>query len=338
MKAVYLEGPQKYSVIDRPDPVPGPDEVLIRIKAAGICGSDVHAFEGHSTVVKYPLTPGHEMFGFVESAPKGAHVKAGDRVTVFPTMGCGKCKACKEGRDNHCPDVNVKGLTRDGGVFAEYMVMPQHLVLKVPDEISAEVAPLIEPAAVGVHVNRRAGTKPGDKVVVIGSGVIGTVIAQVARAYGAEEIVLIDTMASRGPFLKSIGFDNFVLAGEGCVEKARELIGAADIVHDTVCFDGTIDNALDMLAPGGKLVLVASPHGNQKISFSYPKFYKPELSFIGTRNYRPDDWHETLRVLAAHKFDPSPMVTGVWPLVEFPAAYKDLRAHPEKHLKVLVEP
>ena len=338
MKAVFLEGAKKFSVIDRPEPTRGPDDVLIKITAAGICGSDVHAFEGHSTVVAYPLTPGHEMVGVVEEAPADAHVKPGDRVTVFPTMACGTCKACLDGRDNHCPSYDVKGLTVDGGVFAEKMVMPKHLVLKVPDAISDEVAPVIEPSAVAVHVNKRAGTKPGDAVAVIGSGVIGTVIAMAARAYGAEKIVMIDTLEARRPFLKSVGFDNFVVAGPNTVEEARALVGPVDIVIDTVCFDGTIDNGLDMLAPGGKLVLVASPHGDQKISFSYPKFYKPELSFIGTRNYVQADWHETLQMLAEGRFDPSPLVTGIWPLVDFVTAYGELRAHPEKHLKVLVRP
>ncbi|MDX9862868.1 MAG: alcohol dehydrogenase catalytic domain-containing protein [Rhodospirillales bacterium] len=339
MKAVFVQGPGDLAVVDRDSPSPGAGEAVVRIVAAGICASDVGVFEGFNPIAVYPLTPGHECIGVVETAPEGAAVRPGDRVTVYPSVGCGTCPACLAGRYNHCPTFKVIGISRDGGIFAERVAIPVAQLLPVPDGLGELESALIEPTAVAVHVNRRAAAVLGSRVVVIGTGVIGTLVAQVARAYEASRVVVVDRMESRRSFLADLGFDHFVRADEGpLADGLRAHLEAADVVFDCVCANGTVDAALDLLAPGGKLVMVASPHGEHHLDLPFAKVYRRELSLIASRNYVPDDFREAMRLLAEGAVKTEPLVTGVWPLAEFGAAYADLKAHPDRHLKVLLKP
>jgi L-iditol 2-dehydrogenase/L-gulonate 5-dehydrogenase len=339
MKAVFLEKPGSLSVVERDSPSPGPGEALVRIVAAGICASDVGVIEGFNPIAVYPLTPGHECVGVVEAAPDDALVRPGDRVTVYPSVGCGTCPACLAGRYNHCPTFKVIGISRDGGIFAEHVVVPAAQLLPVPAALGELESALIEPTAVAVHVNRRAAAAAGCRVVVIGTGVIGTLVAQVARAYDASDVVVVDRMESRRAFLAGLGFDHFVKADDGPLgEKIRRHLDAADVVFDCVCANATIDAALDLLTPGGKLVMVASPHGEHRLELPFAKVYRRELSLIASRNYVPDDFREAMRLMAEERVKTGPLVTGVWPLGEFAAAYADLKTHPDRHLKVLLRP
>ncbi len=339
MKAVFVERPGSLAVIDCDPPSPGPGEALVRIVTAGICASDVGVIEGFNPIASYPLTPGHECVGVVEAAPDGAAVRPGDRVTVYPSIGCGTCPACLAGRYNHCPTFKVIGISRGGGIFAERVVVPAVQLLRVPAALGERESALIEPASVAVHVNRRAQAAPGCRVVVIGTGVIGTLVAQVARAYDASDIVVVDRMESRRTFLAGIGFDHFVKAEEGrLAAELRRHLESADVVFDCVCANATVDAALDLLTPGGKLIMVASPHGEHRLDLSFAKIYRRELSLIASRNYVPDDFREAMRLMVEGRVKTEPLITGVWPLAEFVAAYADLKAHPDRHLKVLIQP
>jgi threonine dehydrogenase-like Zn-dependent dehydrogenase len=169
--------------------------------------------------------------------------------------------------------------------------------------------------------------------------VVGTLVAQVARAYGAREITLIDRLESRRAMLARLGFERFVLAnGAPLAPQVLAGGGLVDIVYDTVCSDATIDLGAEVLTPGGRLVLVAVPHGDAPLAVAYAKIYRRELALIAARNYVPDDFKEAIRLLEADAVDPDPMITGRFPLAEFAAAYADLTGHPERHLKVLLQP
>ena len=339
MKAVHVEGPGSFRVVDRAEPEPAAGEAVLRIVAAGICASDVGVVEGHNPIAAYPLTLGHECVGVVEEAPADTSLRKGDWATVYPSVGCGGCPACRAGRINHCPTFRVLGISHDQGVFAERIAVPAAQLLQVPDGLRGRNGALIEPTAVAVHVNRRAGTVAGQRVVVIGCGVIGTLIAQVARAYGAAEIVAVDRMESRRTLLSNLGFEHFMLAdGAPLVERLREEGEAADVVFDTVCTAETIDAALESLSPGGRLVLVAAPRGGHEIPLGYAKVYRRELALIASRNYVPDDFIEAMRLLDSGDVDAAPLITGVWPLDRFPEAYAELLAKPERHAKILLEP
>ena len=308
----------------------------MRIVCAGICASDLATIRGDNPIAVYPLTLGHESIGVVESAPAGAAVAAGDWVTVYPSIGCGHCPACRAGRINHCPTFTVLGISRDGGLFSERVAVGVDQLLPMPPALHGERGALVEPAAVAVHVNRRGGTRAGERVLIVGAGVVGILTAQVARAYGAAEVILIDRLASRRAVLEQLGFSRFLVAGGDALEQQ---VGAAvDVVYDTVCSEATLALGANVLSPGGRLVLVAVPHGTAPLGMPFARIYRRELALIASRNYVPDDFREAIRLLEAGALETAPMVSATWPLADFAAAYADLTGHPERHLKVLLRP
>lgn len=337
MQAVYLDGPGNLAVIDRPLPAPGPGEVVLRVVMAGICASDLSVIKGLNPVAAYPLTPGHECVGVVEAVGEGSSFQPGDWAVMFPSIGCGKCKACRAGKVNHCPTYQVFGINRDSGCFAEQLVLPEGQLIAVPDSLRNAMAALVEPSAVGVHVNRRAGTTADETVLVIGAGVIGMLTAMVARAMGASRVALVDRFASRGELAQRCGFTEFELAGPGCIERLREQ-GAFDIVFDCVGLPATMADGVAALSPGGRLVLVATPKKGWRIDVDFAAAYRPELSIILCRNYVKADFAEAIRLIDSGAMDPRPIVTATFPLTEFPAALAALTDTPEQHVKVLVEP
>ncbi len=339
MKALYLRAPREFTVIDRPDPVPEVDEALIRIRWSGICATDIATIEGSSPVAVYPITPGHEFIGTIHSAPPGCGFGNGDWVTIYPTQGCGTCPACLAGRPNMCRNFSVQGVHRDGGSFAELMAVPSSQLIAVPPALRNEYGALIEPVAVAVHANRRAGVAVGDsrRMAVIGAGVVGSLIAQVARAFGADEIILADRATSRQHLCSDLGFARFVHAVDG--RLAEGLVahgGPLDLVFDNVCNRETIGAAMDALNPGGMLVLLGFPHGNDDLPMSYSLAYRREVSVLLSRNYDRADFTDALTLLFEGKIDAQRMVTGTWPLADFREAYEALRRESGRHVKVMI--
>jgi 2-desacetyl-2-hydroxyethyl bacteriochlorophyllide A dehydrogenase len=339
MKVVVLEAPGRFACVDRPEPVAGEGEALLRIVCAGICASDLATIRGDNPIAIYPLTLGHESIAVVERAPAGAHVAAGDWVTVYPSIGCGRCPACRSGRINHCPSFTVLGISRAGGLFSERVAVGVDQLLPVPPALQGEHGALVEPAAVAVHVNHRGATRTGERVLIIGAGVVGILTAQVARAYGAGPIRLIDRLASRRAVLEQLGFERFLVAGDDPLdERVLGEGGPVDLVYDTVCNEATLALGAAVLSPGGRLVLVAVPHGTAPLRIPFAQVYRRELALIASRNYVPDDFREAIRLLEAGAIDPLPMVSATFPLADFAAAHAELTQHPERHLKVLLRP
>jgi 2-desacetyl-2-hydroxyethyl bacteriochlorophyllide A dehydrogenase len=287
----------------------------------------------------YPITPGHEFIGTIESAPRTSGFGNGDWVTIYPTQGCGSCAACGAGRPNMCRNFSVQGVHRDGGSFAELMVVPSSQLIAVPPTLRNECGALIEPVAVAVHANRRAGMAVGDtrRMAVIGAGVVGSLIAQVARASGADEIILADRLASRRQLCSDLGFAQFVHAVDGRLAEGLVATGGPlDLVFDNVCNRETIGAAMEALNPGGTLVLLGFPHGNDDIPLSYSLAYRREVSLLLSRNYDREDFTDALALLLEGKINAQRMVTGTWPLADFSVAYDALRQASGRHVKVMI--
>lgn len=339
MLAMMLDRPEEYRVVDVPMPEPREGQALIRIARAGICATDLATIHGVSPIATYPLIPGHECAGEIVSAPEGSGYGPGDRVTIFPSVGCGECPACHDGRTNHCPTLKVQGISLPGGCFAEYLATNVEQLVRLPDDVYERFGPLVEPLAVGMHVNRRGGTSKGETVLVVGTGAIGLASALVARAKGAAKVLLVDRFESRRQVTAGFGFEDFSTeSGEALVTWVESCVGSVDLVLDNVTNDQTVAVAARVLRPGGRCVLVGMPHGERSLSLLHPVIYRKELSFIVSRNYVKDDFVETVALLDAKAFDPTPMITATYPLASMAEALKALHDNPEKHIKVLVEP
>lgn len=338
MKALYLTGPNTFSLRELDDPVPGKNDVLIGVRMAGICGSDVHLMRGRNPFANYPLVPGHEYMGEVLQAPSKSGLKKGDRVTAFPEVGCGKCPACREGRLVHCPEFKFVGVRVPGGCFAEKAVVPFQRVFKLPKGMEEGEGAMVEPTAVAVHANKRGSVKMGTKVVVIGGGTIGLLTAQVARSFGASRVIISEPIGERRKIAESLGFRLICdPLKEDLVAFSKKNLKWADVVFDVVTTEKTLESSQAMLRPGGTLVLVGLPH-IAGLGVPYQPVFAKELSVIGSRTYFMSDFPLAIRLLAAKKIRVKPIISEILPLERFTEGLEHLEEEPEKYMKILIRP
>jgi 2-desacetyl-2-hydroxyethyl bacteriochlorophyllide A dehydrogenase len=340
VQAVYLPTAQNIQVIEQPDPTPKDGQVVIRIVAAGICANDLSLITGNNSIGKFPIIPGHECIGVVQSIGKGVKLELGTWVTVYPSVGCGNCQACLEGRINHCPTFRVLGIDLDSGCFAEKMLVRHEQLLPVPTGLRHAQGALIEPSAVAVHVNKRGQTKLGDRVLIIGAGVIGLLTAMTARALGASQVVLIDRLETRRAICTELGFNDFFCVPDQLEPEALTSIWGSvfNLVFDTVCNNATIGAGLQALLPGSSVVLVATPKSKTVLEVNFPLLYKRELSLVVSRNYLPQDFFDAMQLIESGQINLAPLVTANYSLEDFPKAVHALQTQPEAHIKILIHP
>lgn len=208
MKAVIIKKFNEVSYEDVPRPVPGFEEVLVKVKYSGICGTDIHVYSGRHPTAKAPVILGHEFVGeLVEiNTVKGTDLKVGEMVLVQPYTSCGVCDACIEGRDNVCTKLGILGV-HENGSFAEFVKAPLRKVYRLPEGLDLKLATLVEPLAVAVHDVKQSGLQVGQTVFIIGGGPIGVLIAMVARLNGATRIAISEVNEYRIKFAKEMGFE-----------------------------------------------------------------------------------------------------------------------------------
>lgn len=338
MKALLVRSPGDFGIVQRPDPIPAADHAIIRIHRTGICATDLATIQGRSTVAQYPITPGHEFVGTIECVPAKSGYRVGEWVTIYPTRGCGTCEACVNGAPNHCRSFGVIGVARDGGAFAERVSVPVDQLIRIPEALRNDHGALIEPLAVGVHAIRRAGCKPSRRIAIIGAGTVGVMVAQVARAQGVTDIVLVDRMEVRRALCQDLGFENFILADHAGLSRELAALGPRDIVFDNACTGATLEAAIECMRPGGTLVPLGFPHDAGDIPVPYAKAYKFEISIIFSRNYARADFTDAIQLLGEGHINAARMVTGTWRLDQFLEAYEALTEHPGDHVKVMIAP
>jgi len=338
MKGIYLTGPNQFSFQEVDEPVPGKDDVLISVRMAGICGSDVYLLKGRNPFAAYPLVPGHEYMGEVIEAPKKSGLRKGNRVTVFPEVACGKCPACRQGRLIHCPQFKFIGVRQPGGCFCERVAAPYQRVFKLPKTMRDEEGAMIEPTAVGVHAVQRGGVKKGDKVVVIGGGTIGLLTAQAARAFGASKVVISEPILGRRKIAEVLGFKLICNPLEhDLLAYVKDEVGLVDVVFDVVGIKRTLEESQAMLKPDGTLVLVALPH-IEGLGVPYQPIFAKELRVIGSRTYFLKDFPTAIRLLQSKKIRVKPIISEILPLERFAEGLEKLEREPEKYVKILVHP
>lgn len=313
MRASQYHGDRTFLTATVPTPEPGPGEALLRVRRVGICGTDLHIYQGHlDHRVPRGGTIGHEVFAEVVTAPAASGFAGGDRVVVEPVLFCGTCSSCRMGAAYLCRHLKVLGVDVAGGM-QQYWSLPADRLLKVPDSIGDDQAPLIEPLAVAVHDTGRAGVKPGDRVVVFGGGPIGCLIALVCRHRGAEvRVVEINPHRVRmlgerfgletiGPEQDAVAVVNQWTDGAGA-DVAFEVSGdpaAARLVTDVVRVWGTVS-----------IIAIHS----EPVPMNLYAMFARELTMHGSRLYTREAWEEAIRLVASGSVAPGPLVTRIIPL------------------------
>ena len=313
MTTLVCAEPGRLAYETRPQPTAGPQQALLRIRRIGICGTDLHAYEGTQPFFSYPRVLGHELAGELASPVEGFTL--GEPVTFIPYFNCEVCVACRAGLPNCCTHLNVCGVHSDGGM-AEYLVVPVHALVHGQGLRFDELA-LVEPLAIGAHGVRRAGVRPGEFVLVVGAGPIGLGIMEFARIAGGRVIAL-DLNEQRLAFCRrKLGVAHTLQAQDPDVlEQLRALTGG-DL--PTVVIDATgslkaINNAFQYLAHGGRFVLV----GLQKddISFSHPEFHKREATLMSSRNATREDFEHVISSMMAGLVEPTTYITHRVPFAQ----------------------
>ncbi|BAF89277.1 zinc-binding dehydrogenase [Azorhizobium caulinodans ORS 571] len=321
MKALLCEEPGRLSVISRPEPVPGPGEVLVRIRRVGICGTDFHIFQGKHPFLEYPRVMGHELSGTVEQAPEGSRLTRGENVYIVPYLSCGKCVACRKGVTNACQNIAVLGVHRDGGM-AEFLCVPEQNVIPA-GSASLDDAAMIEFLAIGAHGVKRGSITAQDKVLVVGAGPIGMSAIIFAKARGAEVSVM-DTREDRLNFTRdALGANHLLIADAGAEDVARGITGGDfyDVVIDATGHAGAMQRGFGFVAHAGRYVLVSVVR--QDITFSDPEFHKRETTLFASRNAQPDDFAEVVRQMEAGKVPTRALNTHRGALSDAPALFQE---------------
>jgi L-iditol 2-dehydrogenase len=345
MKALLLTAPSKLEFVDFPEPKPADDEVVLRIRACGICGSDIHGWDGSSGRRNAPLIMGHEASGeVVATGPKVKSWRAGDRVTFDSTIYCGQCRFCQTGQVNLCENRRVVGVSpteyKQHGAFAERLAVPERILYKLPDNLSFEQAAMVEPVSIAVHAVQRTKIAPGSTAVVIGSGMIGLLVIQTLKWAGAKNVVAVDLADNRLALAKQLGATHTVNSGKGDaaaeILKITEGLGA-DTAFEVVGFTPTLNLALSSLKRGGTCVLVGNLSPKTQ-DFPLQAVVTKEITITGSCS-SAGEYPLCLDLIARGIVNVQPMIETVAPLADGAGWFEKLSAKDGgKYMKVILTP
>ncbi|RJX40189.1 sorbitol dehydrogenase [Paenibacillus pinisoli] len=338
MKAVYVDDAYKVVVKEVDKPAVGHNDVLIRVKAAGICGSDIHTYKGLHPFRKPPVIIGHEIAGeVVEVGPGVTKFKAGDRVTVEPQTGCGHCEYCLAGHVNYCSERGAPGIGSWYGAMAEYFAARELTVFKLPDEMDYDSGVLVEPFAVGVHAVRKAEIQVGDKVAILGAGPIGLLAMAAAKAAGATTMLVTDVMDYALGIASEMGATHTMntMDRQDWTEEAKaEVGGEFDKVLIAVGVPGIIDQSLRLLRKGGRIVTIAMFHGTQ--TFDIHNLQNQEKEIIGCMTYTRVDTMTAIDLLMAGAVNEQAIISHKLTCDQAAEGFRLVDKKEDQSMKVLV--
>ncbi|WP_164919059.1 MULTISPECIES: zinc-dependent alcohol dehydrogenase [Acutalibacteraceae] len=319
-------------------PEPKDDEVLIKISYVGICGSDIHAYFGQHPFISCPIVMGHEFSGTVVKIGSGVKgIAVGDKVTAMPQVFCKECEPCREGRYNICDTLKVLGCQTPGAA-CEYYAVGAELVKVVNGKLPLDLAATVEPAAVGLHAVRRAGSVAGKNVVVLGAGTIGNLAAQSAMAEGAKSVLISDLSDYRLGVAKECGIPFAVNSGkEDLGEAIRGYFRGegADLFVECVGIGATVNQAISLSKKGNDIVVVGVFGKTPEINMSFVQ--DRELRLMGSLMYVEKDWDDVTEYLGTGRMNTRPLITRVFPFDEYFDAFKYIKANSEKSMKILTK-
>lgn len=324
---LHAVGDLRYEKV--PMPERGPGEVLMKVMACGVCGSDIpRVFE--KGTYHFPTIPGHEFAGLIIEADEADRDLVGKKAAVFPLLPCRKCAACEIGEYVNCSDYDYYGSRRDGG-FAEYIAVDKRNLVIMPDSLTYACASLCEPGAVARAAVRRMDVQLGDVAIVYGAGPIGLIAAQWIRESGAGCVRIVDISAEKIEFAKKFGFESY--------DEKRD--GKADCVLEGTGVSPALNNAILSLKSHGRLVLMGNPAKDMTIAQStYSQILRREISMRGTwnssYNQSVNDWTETVRAMALGKIKYEELITHRYPISKTLEALEMMRGRREFYTKVTI--
>lgn len=318
MDVLVCAAPGELKIERRPAPQAGPDDVLLRVRRVGICGTDMHIYRGTQPYLSYPRVMGHELSGEVVSAPPGSGLAEGDLAYVMPYLSCGTCAACAKGKSNCCINIRVLGVHMDGGL-CEYLAVPAGFVRKV-EGVGLDEAAMIEFLAIGAHAVRRARIEPGQTVLVVGAGPIGIAATLFAKLAGARVVVL-DSRVDRLVFSRQhLGADHVVGLSDETAATLSDLTDGTffDVVFDATGNAAAMQQGFAYVGHGGTYVLISVVSAD--ITFSDPEFHKREMSLLASRNATLEDFDHVLAAMRAGRVPAAALNTHKALLQDLPTA------------------
>jgi len=342
MKALLLSKYRHLEIADLPTPTPGPDEVLIRVAACGICGSDVHGYDGSTGRRIPPLVMGHEAAGTAVSLGAGVTgLSEGDRITFDSTVFCGTCQYCQREEINLCDRRKVLGVScadyRCAGAFAEYVAVPRRIVHRIPENLSFSEAAMLEAVSVALHAVSLSNVVRGETALVLGAGMIGLLTLQALRVAGCSCVYVADVDASRLKLAADLGASTLLATGEDLVSQIVSLTDGrrVDLAVEAVGVDETIRTAIDCVRKGGSVTLIGNV--SPQVTLPLQKVVSRQIRLQGSCA-SAGEYPQAIDFMASGKIQVKPLITAVAPLEEGPRWFERLYSREPNLMKVILTP
>jgi L-iditol 2-dehydrogenase len=339
MPQAVMTQPGQIEFREVPIPAIGYDEVLIQVKRIGVCGSDIHVWHGLHPYTSYPVVQGHEVSGLV--ARVGRNVKKefsiGDKVVFMPQVTCGVCYPCRNGMEHICDNLKVMGF-QTSGAAQEYFPVQASKVLKLPNIITLDQAALIEPISVGVHAIRRVGGVEGKRVVVLGAGNIGNLLAQVAMASGARTLLITDISEYKLDKARQSGLTHAVNSHKVNMGEAISTVlgpDKADVIFECVGHQETISDAINYARKGSTIVVVGVFGARPEVDLGLVQ--DREITILGTLMYQKPDYERAIELVADGKLNLAGIITHRYPFRKYKEAYLAIDNLDGENMKVMIE-
>jgi L-iditol 2-dehydrogenase len=338
MKALVYHGPEDLRWEDIDDVRPGKNEVLIKIKAVGICGSDVHGFLGITGRRIPPMVMGHEFSGVIQEVGEGvATLRVGDRVAPYPVIFCGECEFCKQGKTHICLNKRSLGVLDCNGAMAEYICVPAKLIFKLADNVSYNAGSMIEPMAVAYRGVNTAGELNGKNVLIVGAGTIGLLVLVIVKMRNPAKVFVSDLSDSRLSVAKAMGADFVINPSKDNISdiiKAETGGLGADFAFEAVGATSTVQQAMASLKIGGTAVWIGN--SARMVNINMQEIVTRELKVFGTFIYTFQEFGEVVDLLSSGKLNVEPMISLTAPMEKGVELFKQLAKDPGPLIKVIL--
>lgn len=338
MRAAVFPAPEEFQIVERETPRAPEGTMTVRVEACGVCGTDVHIYRGEFPTASFPLIAGHEFAGVVEATGSGvSHLRAGDHVAVDPNINCGACRPCRRGLGHLCRFLTAVGVNLDGG-FATYCQVPARQAYKVPRGMPFETAAMAEPVSCCVHGMERANVRPGDFVVVIGAGMIGLIMTQLARLRGAAMVLVSEPAPQKREMARQLGATQVVDPDAEDVQAAvAEATGDnnADCVIDCAGGANTAQQATKLVGEGGTVLLFGVAPPTARITIAPFDIYRREITITGSFT-NPFTFDAAVALLASGRLQVDQLISHRVALPDLPDAIEMVEAR--QAMKVIVQP